>query len=175
MYKPASLKLLLITSAIAFCGWTANAEAKIVYLDMDVELDQVAAEDAKMFRVGGHDLDRIAYDDSTVDPVTHKVRITYLAHFIMGRWMPTTPTDTSTLDLSSQPYKLDFIVAADHGQPLLVIFESANRRMAILARPDFHMLIAGKYTIGTTPLTAAAAAEPPAKANDPSTMPLRPR
>jgi hypothetical protein len=175
MCKPGSLKLLVITSALAICGWTANAEAKIVYLDMDVELDQVAPEDAKMFRVGGHDLDRIAYDDSTVDPVTHKVRISYLAHFIMGRWMPTTPTDTSTLDLSSEPYKLDFIAAADHGRPLLVIFESANRRMAILARPDFHMLIAGKYTISTTPLTAAAAAEPPAKANDPSTMPLRPR
>src|SRR6202042_851643 len=165
MRNPASVKLLLIASALACCGWAANAEAKIVYLDMDVELDQVAPEDAKMYRVGGHDLDRIAYDDSTVDPVTHKVKITYLAHFIMGRWMPTTPTDTSSLDLSSQPYKLDLIVAAEHGQPLLVIFESANQRMAILARPDFHMLIAGEYTISAKPLTAAAAAEPPAKAN----------
>jgi hypothetical protein len=173
MSNPVSLKLLLIGTALAYCGWVADAEAKIVYLDMDVELDQVAPEDAKMYRVGGHDLDRIAYDDSTVDPVTHTVRITYLAHFIMGRWMPTTPTGTSTLDLSSQPYKLDFIVAADHGQPLLVIFESANRRMAILSRPDFHVLIAGKYTIDARPLTAAEAAEPPAKANDPSTMPMR--
>jgi hypothetical protein len=175
MRKLTSWKLLVIASALAFCGWAANAEAKIVYLDMDVELDQVAPEDAKMFRVGGHDLDRIAYDDSTVDPVTHKVRITYLVHFIMGRWTPTTPTDTSTLDLSSEPYRLDFIAAADHGRPLLVIFESANQRMAILARPDFHMLIAGKYTISAKPLTAAAAAEPPAKANDPSTMPIKPR
>jgi hypothetical protein len=139
---------------------------------MDVELDQVAPEDAKMFRVGGHDLDRIAYDDSTVDPVTHKVRLTYLAHFMMGRWVPTTPTDTSTLDLSSQPYKLDFIAAADHGRPLLVVFEGATQRMAILARPDFHMLIAGKYTIDAKPIAAAAAAEAPAKANDPSTMPM---
>jgi hypothetical protein len=173
MPKPASLKPLTIVGALAFCGWAASAEAKIVYLDMDVELDQVAPEDAKMFRVGGHDLDRIAYDDSTVDPVTHQVRLTYLAHFIMGRWMPTTPTDTSTLDLSSQPYKLDFIAAANHGQPLLVVFEGATQRMAILARPDFHMLIAGKYTISAKPLTAAEAAEPPAKANDPSTMPMR--
>ena len=30
-----------------------------MYLDLDVELDQVAPEDAKMFRVGGHDLDRL--------------------------------------------------------------------------------------------------------------------
>jgi hypothetical protein len=173
MPKHVSLKLLVISSAITLCAWTARAEAKIVYLDMDVELDQIAPEDAKMYRVGGHDLDRIAYDDSTVDPVTHKAKITYLAHFIMGRWMPTTPTDTSTLDLSSEPYKLDFIAAAEHGQPLLVVFESANQRMAILARPDFHVLIAGKYTISAKPLTAAEAAEVPAKANDPSTMPIR--
>jgi hypothetical protein len=168
----ASLKRLVVAGTLALCGWAAAAEAKIVYLDMDVELDQVAPEDAKMFRVGGHDLDRIAYDDSTVDPVTHKVRLTYLAHFIMGRWMPTTPTDTSTLDLSSQPYKLDFIAAANHGRTLLVVFEGATQRMAILARPDFHMLIAGKYTISAKPIAAAAAAEPPAKANDPSTMPM---
>ena len=173
MPKSASLKFLTIASALAFCGLAANAEAKIVYLDMDVELDQVSQEDAKIYRVGGHDLDRIAYDDSAVDPITHKVKITYLAHFIFGRWMPTTPTDTSTLDLSSEPYKLDFIAPAEHGRPLLVVFESANQRMAILARPDFHMLIAGKYTISAKPITAAAAAEPPAKANDPSTMPMR--
>jgi hypothetical protein len=173
MPKSASLKFLAIANALAFCGLAANAEAKIVYLDMDVELDQVAPEDAKMYRVGGHDLDRIAYDDSAVDPITHKVKITYLAHFIFGRWMPTTPTDTSTLDLSSEPYKLDFIAPAEHGRPLLVVFESANQRMAILARPDFHMLIAGKYTISAKLITAAAAAEPPAKANDPSTMPVR--
>jgi hypothetical protein len=172
MPRLASSKRLVVAGTLALCGWAATAGAKIVYLDMDVELDQVAPEDAKMFRVGGHDLDRIAYDDSTVDPVTHKVRLTYLAHFMMGRWVPTTPTDTSTLDLSSQPYKLDFIAAADHGRPLLVVFEGATQRMAILARPDFHMLIAGKYTIGAKPIAAAAAAEPPAKANNPSTMPM---
>ena len=88
MPGPASLKRLVAAGTLALGGWAAAAEAKIVYLDMDVELDQVAPEDAKMFRVGGHDLDRIAYDDSTVDPLTHKVRLTYLAHFIMGRCMP---------------------------------------------------------------------------------------
>ena len=163
----------VLLSAIAMSVAAANVGATTVYLDMDVELDQVAPEDLKMYRVGGHDLDRIAYDDSTVDPVTHRAKITYLAHFIMGHWMPTTPTDTSTLDLSALPYKLDFVSAVNHGQPLLVVFESATQRMAILARPDFHMLIAGKYTISTKPLIGAAATEPPAHANDPSTMPMR--
>lgn len=163
----------VLLSAIAMSIAAADVGAKTVYLDMDVELDQVAPEDLKMYRVGGHDLDRIGYDDQTVDPANHKVKITYLAHFIMGRWMPTTPTDTSTLDLSDETYKLDFISAVSHGQPLLVVFESATQRMAILARPDFHMLIAGKYTISTKPLVGAAATEPPAHANDPSTMPMK--
>ena len=87
----ASLKRPVAAGTLALCGWAAAAEAKIVYLDMDVELDQVAPEDAKMFRVGGHDLDRIAYDDSTVDPVTHKVRLTYLG------WCQTEATLTGAL------------------------------------------------------------------------------
>jgi hypothetical protein len=173
MVLSESFRPLAVLTAFAMSAPAADVTAKTVYLDMDVELDQVAPEDLKMYRVGGHDLDRIAYDDSRVDPVTHKAKITYLAHFIMGRWMPTTPTETSTLDLSALPYKLDFISAVNHGQPLLVVFEGATQRMAILARPDFHMLIAGKYTISATPLIGAAATEPPAHANDPSTMPMR--
>ena len=55
----------VLLSAIAMSVAAANVGAKTVYLDMDVELDQVAPEDLKMYRVGGHDLDRIAYDDST--------------------------------------------------------------------------------------------------------------
>jgi hypothetical protein len=173
MVLSESFRPLAVLTALAMSALPASVTAKTVYLDLDVELDQIAPEDAKMYRVGGHDLDRIAYDDSTVDPLTHKARITYLAHFIMGHWMPTTPTDASTLDLSGLPYKLDFVAAANHGQPLLVVFEGDTRRMAVLARPDFHVLIAGKYTINSKPLSAAEAAQPPAKANDPSTMPLK--
>jgi len=165
--------ILSLLGAVLLCGPGSIVLAKTVSLDMDVELDQVAPEDASMYRVGGHDLDRIAYDDATVDPVTHKVKITSLAHFILGRWMPTTPTEASTLDLSTVPYKLDFVAAVNHGRPLVVVFESATQRMAILALPDFHMLIAGKYVIGSKPIVGAAAAAPPVKANDPSTMPIK--
>ena len=45
--------------------------------------------------------------------------------------------------------------------------------MAILARPDFHMLIAGKYIIDPAPLTPAQIAAPPPNANSPDTMPIR--
>lgn len=149
------------------------AGPNIVTLAMDVELDQVSPLDAQQYRVGGHDLDRIAYDKTKIDPVTHKVPLVYLAHFIAGRWMPTTPTDASSLDLASRPYRLNFVQPADHGSAIVVVFEGENRRMAILSRPDFAVLIAGKYTIDSSPLTPAQIAAPPPNANRPDTMPIR--
>jgi hypothetical protein len=139
---------------------------------MDVELDQVSPVDAQMYRVGGHDLDRIAFDKTKVDPVTHKVPIACLAHYIGGRWMETTPTDSSSLDLSSKPYRLNFVEPANHGSAIVIVFEGEDRRMAILSRPDFSVLIAGKYTIDPSPLTPAQIAAPPPHANSPGTMPI---
>ena len=46
--------------------------------------------------------------------------------------------------------------------------------MAILSRPDFAVLIAGKYTIDPLPLTAKQIAVPPPHANSPDTMPMWP-
>lgn len=158
----------LLTSLAAI----TTAQAKLVTLSMDVKIDQVAPEDEKMYRIGGYNLDRIAYDDTQVDPKTHKVRIVYLAHYIAGKWHATEPTETSTLDLSSKPYRLDFTAPVNHGRPLVVLFESATQRMAMLTRPDFRMLIAGKYVIDPTPLTAEQITAPPPRANHPDTMPI---
>lgn len=167
-----SVRNSLLCAALTACGCLTIANAKTVTLAMDVELDQVAPEDAKMYRVGGHNLDRIAYDDTKIDPVTRKVKIIYMAHYVGGAWHPTEPTETSTLDLSSKPYKLDFTAAVNHGRPLVVLFEGPTQRMAMLTRPDFRMLIAGKYTIDPTPLSPAQIAAPPPKAHDPDTMPI---
>jgi hypothetical protein len=104
-----------IIAAIALCGLSSQVVAKTVYLDLDVELDQVAPEDAKMYRIGGHDLDRIGYDDASVDPATHHAKITYLAHFILGHWAPTSPVDASFIDLSAKPYKLRNLCTSTRG------------------------------------------------------------
>jgi hypothetical protein len=164
-------RLLTITAFCVLLPITA-VEARIVTLSMDVELDQVAPEDAKMYRVGGHDLDRVTYDDSQIDPVTHHVRVTSLSHYIGGHWHPTEPADASTLDLTSKPYRLNFVSAVNHGRLLVALFEGDTYRMAMLARPDFHVLIAGKYTIDPTPLTDSQIAAPPLGANSPDTMPM---
>ena len=148
----------------------APSGPNIVTLAMDVTLDQVSEEDAKMYRVGGIDLDRIAYDKTKIDPITKKVPILYLAHYIGGHWGQTTPTEASSLDLNT--YTLDFVAGVSHGNPIAVVFDSADSRMAILSRPDFRMLIAGKYTIAPTPLTAAQVASPPPNADSPDVMPM---
>jgi len=159
--------------ALAACAaQSATAQAKTVTLDMDVELDQVAPEDAQMYRVGGHDLDRLTYDNTQVDAKTHRVRVTSLSHYIAGHWHTTDPADASILDMSSQPYRLNFISAVNHGRLLVALFEADTMRMAMLARPDFHVLIAGKYTINPVPLTDAQIEAPPPKANSPDTMPM---
>lgn len=150
----------------------AAVHAKTVTLAMDVVVDQVSP-DEKMFQVGTIDRCRIAYDDTQIDPKTKKVTITYIAHYLGGKWAATEPTRTSTLDLSSQPYKLEFAASVHHGRPLVVLFEADTQRMAMLSRPDFRAQIAGNYTIHPKPLTEAEVAAPPPKV-DPDKAPKAP-
>jgi hypothetical protein len=148
-------------------GSTPNREEpaptgpNIVVLAMYVEIDQVAPQNAKMSSVGTRDRMRIAYDKTKVDPVTHKVPIVYLGHYLNGMWTSVTPTNASSLDLSSVPHKLDFEAAVVHGTPIDVVFEGADQRLTILSRPDFQPLISGRYTIDPAPLTAEQIAAPP--------------
>jgi hypothetical protein len=69
-------------------------------------------------------------------------------------------------------YKFDYVAPVDHDRLLVVLFESDTSRMAMLARPDFHMLIAGEYKVESKPLTDKEIAAPPPHANDPDTMPI---
>jgi len=170
------LAILPILCSATLCAALplGTVHAATVTLSMDVEIDQVAPEDAKMYRIGGHDLDRVSYDDNAVDPVTHRVRVTSVSHYIGGRWMSTVPADASALDLSGAPYRLNFVSSVTHGRPIVALFEGDTMRMAMLARPDFHVLIAGRYTINPVPLSAAEVAAPPPGADSPDTMPMRP-
>ena len=132
----------------------------------------MAPEDAGMYRVGGHDLDRVSYDDSKVDPVTHHVPVLSVGP-LSGRALVVHPPDGSMLDMSTTPYRLSFEASVTHGRQIIALFEGDTMRMAMLARPDFRMLIAGKYTINPTPLTDAEVAAPPVGIDNPDTMPIR--
>ncbi len=126
--------------------------AKLVALSVDIVIDQVAPEDEGEYAVGKHDTARIVYDETAVDPVTKTVPILEESHLIAGHYHPNRETRASVLDLSQKPYRLTYVSSVTHGRPLVVVFEGAGERMAILARPDFHMLIAGKYAIDPKPV-----------------------
>ena len=141
----------------------APASARIVTLSLTVTIDQVAEENAAQYKPGAVDHLRITYDTRSIVRNTHRGPIQSLSHFMGDRWMSIEPADASILDLSGQPYALNFVAAAVHGRPIVVVFEAQTRRMAILARPDFHMLIAGEYSIDPKPLTPREIAAPPAR------------
>jgi hypothetical protein len=164
------MKPLHCLSIALFCLLSpmAPAYARIVTLSLTVTVDQVAEENAAQFKLGAVDHLRITYDARSIVPNTHRGPIQSLSHFMGDRWMNIEPADASILDLSSQPYALNFVAAAIHGRPIVVVFEAQTRRMAILARPDFHVLIAGEYSIDPKPLTRREIAAPPALSAKPS-------
>jgi len=125
---------------------------RLVALGMDITIDQVAPEDEAMYKVGAHDIARIVYNTADVDPKTKTVAILEESHLIMGHYHPNRETRASVLDMSQVPYRLTYISAPTHGRPLVIAFEGATQRMAVLARPDFHMLIAGKVNIDPKPV-----------------------
>jgi hypothetical protein len=161
--------LALTALAVTVLFAPATAMAKTVTLAMVVKLDEVAPEDLSMYRVGGQDLDRIAYDDGQIDPVKHTAPVHYLAHFIAGRWMPVESMEAASYNLDTN--RLQASASVDHGRDLTVLFD-AGGRMAMLARPDFHMLIAGSYTIDPRPLTPAEVSSRPTGWDSPDTMPM---
>ena len=124
----------------------------LVALKVTVTVDQIAPEDSAMYKPGQIDIARIVYDSSQVDPVTHTVPILEEAHLIAGHYHANRVTGASQLTLGSQPYRLTYASSVHHGRDLVVLFEGASNRMAMLARPDFHMLIAGHYEIDPRPV-----------------------
>jgi len=131
---------------------TPRKGGHLVALKVTVIVDQIAPEDSSMYKPGQIDIARIVYDSAQVDPVTHSVPLLEEAHLIAGHYHANRITGASQLMLGSQPYRLTYASAVHHGRDLVVLFEGASNRMAMLARPDFHMLIAGHYEIDPKPV-----------------------
>ena len=140
----------------------APAWAQLTTLDVEVTIDQINSADAPpTYHAGTVDHVRIAYDTRRVDPKTHRVALASLAHFINGKWMPGTPADASALDMSREPYRLDFAASVVHGQPIVILFEALSSRMAILSRPDLHVIVAGSYRINPVAVDPRRVTEAP--------------
>jgi hypothetical protein len=131
-------------------AWSAHA--RIVVLNIDLPLDQVAA--GQRAKLNEHHSVRIFYDDATVDPKTHVVRVLQMQHLDGDQWKPKTldpsamPMIDAWLDLKSKPYRYHYRAALTmQGTPVIVDFDPMSRRFSIVLQKDLSVLISAPYTI----------------------------
>src|ERR1700694_1865397 len=72
--------------ALMLVCWACDA--RIVVLNIDLSLDQVAV--GQRAKLGDHDQARVFYDDATIDPKTHIARVLQMQQREADRWMPET-------------------------------------------------------------------------------------
>ena len=158
------LALRLLTFA---CGalLTTAALARVVALDIDLPLDQVAP--GKPFKLGDHHRARIFYDDATMDHKTHVVRVLHMQHLLgSGHWEPrrldavAMPMTDAWLDLSHVPYRYHYSAAVvQGGEAILVDFDDQTRRLTIRLQSDHSVVISAPYSVDSTPVKDVDAAE----------------
>jgi hypothetical protein len=133
-----------------------------VILNMYVTLDQIAAGESS--QIGDVDRMRVVYDANAIDPVSRRVKVINLQHFIGGAFNPPHPDATvmpmsdAWLDLRSVPYRLHYRAAVTHGKPVLIEVDEITRRLSIRSQqlPD-QVLISGTYGFDPTPVTGPEA------------------
>lgn len=151
-------KPLLAAAALCLLG-VRVADAKIIALDIDIVLDQVSPEEPGM-KVGMHHKARIYYDDSKIDPATHRVRALHQQHtpmLIPKHLDPEAePMSNAWLDLSAKPYRYHYAASPVGGGwpfPYAILFDEQAMRMTIRKQSDGSLLLSGPYTIDPTPIT----------------------
>ncbi len=157
---------------VACCLPVTPAVARVVALDIDLPLDQVAP--GKPFKVGDHHRARIFYDDAAIDPKTHVVRVMHMQHLLgPGHWEPkrldavAMPMSDAWLDLSRVPYRYHYSAAViQGGEAILVDFDDQTRRLTIRLQSDQSVIISAPYSVDARPVkevdTAAILQRPPA-------------
>ena len=153
---------------LTFACWTlltTAALARVVALDIDLPLDQVAP--SKPFKVGDHHRARIFYDDSATDPKTHVVRVLHMQHLLGSvHWEPkrldavAMPMTDAWLDLSRVPYRYHYSAAVvQAGEAILVDFDDQTRRLTIRLQSDHSVVISAPYSVDPTPVKDVDAAD----------------
>ena len=162
-----SVCLALIIGLVA-----VPAHARIIALDIDLPLDQIASN--KPYKSGDHHHARVFYDEAMVDPKTHRVRVLHMQHLLgpVG-WVPARldavemPMTDAWLDLSQKPYRYHYRSAVvESGEPVLVDFDDQTQRMSIRLQSDQSVIVSAPYTVNPVPVagldTQALLLRPPA-------------
>lgn len=152
-----------LTSALAWIVLLASQtvtplQAAIVALDVDIVIDQVSP-DEKSISLGQHHEARVFYDDTAVDPSTHRVALLHEQHtplHIPRHLNPAQmPMSNAWLDLSGTPIRYHFAAAPTVGFPFayFILFDESSMRMTIRKQSDGSVLLAGPYTVNPKPIT----------------------
>jgi len=96
----AAAALLMVAALLP-----VRAPAAIVALDIDLPLDQIAP--GRPFKPGDHHRARVFYDDSSIDPATHRVAVLHMQHLLgAAGWQP------ARLDATAMPMTAERISIA---------------------------------------------------------------
>ncbi len=136
----------------------SGAQAAIVARTVHVIIDQVGPTHTS--DMGKDHEARIFYDDATVDPITHRVKILHEQHTPM--MIPkhpdpvVMPVANAWLDLGSKP--LRYHLAASPGveclpgnramwKPYAIVFDEDTHRMTIRTQETGELELSGKYSV----------------------------
>jgi hypothetical protein len=145
---------------------STNANAKVVMLNGDIQLEKVAP--GQPFHVGDHHKFRIFYDDAAVDPNTHIVKPIFLQHSVTtswdnpfmlhGQWAPLQPDPVEMpmndcfLDLSAQPYRFHHRQTTG-SNGATTFFDESTRTFSAVNQKDGSIIISGPYTVDIRPVS----------------------
>ena len=151
-------RLLCFVALVSFL-MGESASGAIVALDIDLPLDQIAS--GRPFKAGDHHRARIFYDDSAIDPTTHRVPVLHMQHWMgAAGWVPARvdavamPMTDAWLDLTRMPYAYHYQSAViERGEPVLIDFDEQAKRLTIRTQSDRSVIISAPYVIDPTPVT----------------------
>lgn len=154
----------LLTSTIAVVAMpfgiflSPTASATIVALDVDIVLDQISPDEKRLF-IGQHHEARVFYDDSKIDPITHRVALLHEQHtpaLIPKHLNPAQmPMSNAWLDLSGPEIRYHFAAAPTVAIPFtyFILFDENTIRMTIRRQSDGVVLLAGPYKVNPKKIT----------------------
>lgn len=152
---------LAVAVALATLSWNV-AEARIVAMEVSIKIDQVAPKEQKNgMKVGQVHKACVFFDDSKIDPKTHRVALLHETH--AGGVPPhldpqQMPMNNAWLDLSAMPIRYHFAAAPTTAlpAPYFILFSEKTMRMTIYSQADGERLLSGRYTVNPKRISGPA-------------------
>lgn len=148
----------LAVAVFLAAGGCGAVHAKIIALDVDIVLDQISPEE-KTLHIGQHHEARVFYDDTKIDPATHRVALLHEQHtpaLIPKHLNPAQmPMSNAWLDFSGSTILYHYAAAPTVAIPFtyFVLFDEKTQRMTIRRQSDGVVLLAGPYKVNPKPIT----------------------